>query len=81
MIKRTRLRKVGKVLHTSIPADLINVLGLLDGDEVAWEITGGSATLKFLIDRWNADHRLRRSVRRPSKRPNKKRAAAERQRP
>jgi len=48
MIKRTRLRKVGKVLHTSIPADLINVLGLLDGDEVAWEITGGSATLKFL---------------------------------
>jgi hypothetical protein len=48
MIKRTRLRKVGRVLHTSIPADLINALGLLDGDEVAWEITGGTATLKFL---------------------------------
>ena len=48
MIKRTRLRKVGKVLHTSIPADLINVLGLLDGDEVAWDITNGTATLKFL---------------------------------
>lgn len=46
--RKTKIQQGDKVLHTTIPLSVVEMLGLKKGDSLEWEVNDGKASFKVI---------------------------------